>query len=133
MIGKSWRMRAVAALFVVAAFSAARADDAKATDEGKAAEFKGKSFDVKENGRVSFKLEFPAGKKVAITEKGEKQTDVNLFVYDAAKKEVARDDSPGPDCMVTFTPKEAGTLTIVVLNKGPGANHVAVKVAFPTD
>jgi hypothetical protein len=133
MSSKSWRVCAMAALFALAAFSTTRADDAKVTDEGKAGEFKGKTFDLKENGKVAFKLEFPADKKVSITVKGEKQSDIHLFVYDAAKKQVAKDDSPGPDCLVTFTPKDAGTLTIVVHNKGPGANRAAVKVAFPKD
>jgi hypothetical protein len=121
------------AVFVLATLNAARAEDAKATDQGKTEDFKGKKFDVKENGKVAFKLEFAADKKVSIIVKGEKQTDINLFVYDANKKEVAKDDSPGPDCLVTFTPKESAKLTIVVLNKGPGDNRVSVKVAFPKD
>jgi hypothetical protein len=133
MIGKSWRVCATAALFLVASLNAVRADDAKALDEGKAAEFKGKTLDLREGGKAAFKLEFPAGKKVAVTVKGEKQSDIHLFVYDAAKKEIAKDDSPGPDCLVTFTPKEAGALTIVVHNKGPGANRAAVKVTFPNE
>jgi hypothetical protein len=133
MSSKTWRVCATAAVFVVVTHYGARAEDAKATDEGKAADFKGKTFDVKEGGKVAFKLEFPAGQKATVTVKGEKQSDINLFVYDAAKKEVAKDDSPGPDCLVTFTPKEAGPLTLVVVNKGPGANRAAVKVAFPKD
>lgn len=133
MSGKSWRLCAMAALFALAALNPTRADDAKATDAGKAAEFKGKTFDLKEDGKVAFKLEFPADKKVSITVKGEKQSDIHLFVYDADKKQVAKDDSPGPDCLVTFTPKEAGKLTVVVHNKGPGANRAAVKVAFQKD
>jgi hypothetical protein len=133
MSSKTWCACATAALFVLAAFNATRADDAKAADEGKAADFKGKTFDLKEGGKVAFKLEFPADKKVSITVKGEKQSDIHLFVYDADKKQVAKDDSPGPDCLVTFTPKEAGTLIVVVHNKGPGANRAAVKVAFPKD
>ena len=91
------------------------------------------TFDLKEGGKVTLKLEFAADKKVSITVKGEKQSDIHLFVYDAAKKEVAKDDSPGPDCLVTFTPKADGKLTVVVHNKGPGANRAAVKVAFPKD
>jgi hypothetical protein len=133
MSSKSWRVCAMAALFVLAAFNVTRAEDAKPADEGKAADFTGKKFDLKEDGKVAFKLEFPADKKVSITVKGEKQSDIHLFVYDADKKQVAKDDSPGPDCLVTFTPKETGTLTVVVHNKGPGPNRAAVKVAFPKD
>jgi hypothetical protein len=131
---KSWRSVSVlAAMFALVAFSTTRGDDAKPISQGKAADFKAKTFNLKENGKVAFKLDFQAGMKVAITVKGEKQTDVNLFVYDADKKELAKDDSPGPDCKVTFTPKEDGSLTVVVLNKGPGTNRAAVKVAFPKE
>jgi hypothetical protein len=133
MRSKNRRVYAMATLFVLVTLCTTQADDAKATDEGKAAEFKGKTYDLKEGGKVAFKLEFTAGKKATITVKGEKQSDIHLFVYDAAKKQVAKDDSPGPDCLVTFTPKEAGALTIVVHNKGPGANRAAVKVAFPNE
>jgi hypothetical protein len=133
MSRKTWRVCAMAVLFVLAAFSTVRAEDAKPADEGKAADFKGKKFDLKEDGKVAFKLEFQADKKVSITVKGEKQSDIHLFVYNADKKQVAKDDSPGPDCLVTFTPKETGTLVVVVHNKGPGANRAAVKVTFPND
>jgi hypothetical protein len=133
MSTKTWRVCAIAALFALAAFNATRAEDAKATDEGKAADFKGKKFDLKEDGKIAFTLEFPADQKATITVKGEKQSDIHLFVYDADKKQVAKDDSPGPDCLVTFTPKEAGKLTVIVHNKGPGANRAAVKVALQKD
>jgi hypothetical protein len=120
----------LASLFALAALAGARAEDAKPTDEGKAEDFKGKAFDIKEKGKAAFTLAFPAGRKATVTVKSEKQTDINLFVYDAGKKEVAKDDSPGPDCEVSFTPKEAGRLTLVVVNKGPGANRSGVKVAL---
>jgi hypothetical protein len=105
-------------------------DDVKATDEGKAADFKAKAFDLKEKGRAGIILTFPAGKKVSVTVKSDRQTDINLFVFDAAKKLVAKDDSPGPDCDLTFTPKEDGKYTLVVLNKGPGENRSTLKVTF---
>jgi len=107
--------------------SGARAEE-KATDEGKAEDFKGKTFDLKEKGKASITLAFPAGKKATVTVRSEKKSDVNLYVHDAAKKVVAKDDSPGPDCDLTFTPKEAGKFTLEVVNLGPGGNRSTLKV-----
>jgi len=50
--------------------------------------------------------------------------------FDAAKKVVAKDDSPGPSCDLTFTPKEAGKYTLEVRNLGPGDNRSTLKVAL---
>jgi len=60
---------------------------------------------LKDKGAFAILLELPAGKEVTATTKGTKQTDVHLFVYDADKKEVGKDTSPGPICEVKFTPK----------------------------
>jgi hypothetical protein len=119
----------LAALVALAALQGAvRAQDDKPIDLGKAAEFKSKAFDVKEKGKVLVALTFPAGKEAVVTVRCEKKTDVNLFVIDAAKKVVAKDDSPGPDCDVKFTPKEAGTYTFEIRNLGPGDNRCTLKV-----
>jgi len=123
-----WQACALAALFALAALDVSQARDDKPTDEGKAEEFKGKTFDIKEKGEAAVVLTFPAGKKATITVRGEKKTDVHLFVYDADKKVVAKDDSPGPNCDVTFTPKEGGKFILVVRNLGPGDNRVPLKV-----
>ena len=66
--------------------------------------------------------------EVTATTKGDKETDVHLFVYDADRKVVAKDDSPGPNCDVDFTPKKSGRFTLVIRNLGPGANRVPLKV-----
>jgi hypothetical protein len=108
----------------------APAQDVKAIDAGKAEEFKGKTFDLKEKDKAAIKLTFPAGKKVSVTVRSEKESDINLFVYDAAKKVVAKDDSPGPSCDLTFTPKESGAFTLEVRNLGPGSNRSTLKVDF---
>jgi hypothetical protein len=120
----------VAAAFValVALASGVRAEETKPVDAGKAEEFKGKTFNVMEKGKAVIALTFPAGKEATVTVRGEKKTDVHLFVFDAAKKVVAKDDSPGPNCDVKFTPKEAGTYTFEIRNLGPGDNRCAFKV-----
>jgi hypothetical protein len=123
-----WGKYVLAALLGLVLLGGATAQDTKPTDEGKAEEFKGKVFDIKEKGEVAILLTFPAGKKASITLRGEKKTDVHLFVYDADKKVVAKDDSPGPNCDVDFTPKKSGRFTLVIRNLGPGTNRVPLKV-----
>jgi hypothetical protein len=144
MDGKKWRLCLLVALLVAAAPRGTRAADVKqaeeeankaiaqavasAVDVGKAAEFKGQTLDLKAKDQSALVLTFPAGKKVSVSVKSDKKADVNLYVLDASRKEVAKDDSPGPDCLVTFTPKEAGKYTLVLVNRGPGETKSTVKV-----
>jgi hypothetical protein len=118
----------VAIVTLGALMAGVRAKDDKPIDGGKAEDFKSKSFDVKEKGKVAVALTFPAGKEAVVTVRGEQKTDVHLFVYDAANKVVVKDDSPGPNCDVKFTPKEAGTYTFEIRNLGPGENRCVLKV-----
>jgi len=129
MAGTSWRIGVLAALFGLVVLCGTRAADTTPTDEGKAADFKGKTYDLKEKGEVVITLTFASGKKAAITVKSEKKSDVNLFVYDADKKQVAKDDSPGPDCALSFEPKVSGKYTLIIRNLGPGDNKSALKVS----
>ena len=128
MDGKCLRVCLVVALFGFVVLSGTWAEEAKPTDEGKAEAFKGKTFDLKEKGEAAITLTFPGGKRAVVTVKSEKKSDVNLFVYDAAKKLLVKDDSPGPDCEVKFTPMADVKLTLVVRNLGPGANSSTLKV-----
>jgi hypothetical protein len=130
MHGKNRQVCALAALCALLALSGTPAQDTKTTDAGPAEQFKGKTFDLPEKGKAAVTLAFPAGREATVTVKGEKKTDVHLFVFDAAGKTVAKDDSPGPDCEVKLTPKEAGKLTLEVRNLGPGANRAALKVSL---
>jgi hypothetical protein len=129
MNGKSWRVFVPVALVALGVLCSAPARE-KATDEGKAEDFKGKAFDLKEKGKASITLIFAAGKEATITVRSDKKSDVNLFIYNADKKVVAKDDSEGPSCDITWTPKEAGKYTLQVVNLGPGANRSTLKVSF---
>ena len=93
-------------------------DDVKPSDEGKAAEFKGKTVDLKEKGEFAIVLTCTAGKEVTATTKGDKETDVHLFIYAEDKKEVGKDTSPGPKCEVKFTPAKDGKFKLLVRNLG---------------
>jgi hypothetical protein len=58
------------------------------------------------------------------------QVDVQLTNCPADGKQVAKDDSPGPDCEVKLTPKEAGKYTLEIRNLGPGDTSAALKVDY---
>jgi hypothetical protein len=128
MVRTSWKVSALAALFALALLSAARAEDVKPTDKGKAEDFKGETLDLKEKAEAAILVSCPAGKEVTATTKGEKETDVHLFVYDEEKKAVGKDTSPGPKCEVKFTPTKAGKFKLLVRNLGPGANKVTLEL-----
>jgi hypothetical protein len=131
MYGKIGRVYALAGLFLLAVLCRTWAQDTKAKEEpGKAEEFKSKTFDLKEKGKKHITLIFPEGKKATITVRSKEKTDINLFIYDDKKKEVAKDDSPGPDCDIEFTPKKAGKYTLEIVNLGKGANSSTLKIEY---
>ena len=128
MARKIWQASGLAALFALAVLCSVRAEDVKPTDEGKGADFKGKAVEIKEKGEVAILLSFTAGKEVVATTKGDKETDVHLFVYGEDGKEVGKDTSPGPKCEVKFKPAQDGKYKLLVRNLGPGANKVTLEV-----
>jgi hypothetical protein len=116
-------------MFVLATLSAAR-EHGKSMDLGNGANFKGKKIEMKDKGEVAYVLSFKAGKEFEATTDGAKNTDVNLFVYDQAGKQVGKDDSPGPKSSVKVKPAKNGKYKFVITNTG-GDNAVTfnVKVA----
>jgi hypothetical protein len=130
MIGMIWRTSVIAAVLTLTLFGSSRAEDVKPTDEGKGTEFKAKKIEMKDKSQVAILLSFVEGKEFEATTDGVKETDVHLFVYDDAGKEVGKDDSPGPKCSVKFTPKKDGKFKFVIKNvKGENTVTFAVKVA----
>ena len=105
---------AAAVIFAVTALRPAH--DVKPTDLGKGTEFKGKKIEMKDKGEVAYLLSFTAGKEFEATTDGTKDTDVHLYVYDAAGKEVGKDDSPGPKCSVKVTLAKDGKYKFVIKN-----------------
>ncbi len=84
-------------------------------------------FEINEKSEVAVFLPFLAGKAETVTTKGDKQTDVHLFVHDGDNQEVGKDTTPGPECEVKFTPTKEGTFKLVVKNEGPGPNKVTLE------
>ena len=58
MAWKNWQVGALAALFALAMLCSVRAEEVKATDEGKGAEFKGKTVEMKDKGEFAIILAF---------------------------------------------------------------------------
>ncbi|MGO9599130.1 MAG: hypothetical protein ACLP7Q_14170 [Isosphaeraceae bacterium] len=127
MTWKNWKVGALTALFALAMLSSVRAREVEATDEGKASEFKGKTVEMKDKDEFAIILAFSAGEEAIVTTKGDKETDVHLFVYDENKKMVDKDTSPGPKCKVKFTPAKDGKYKLLVRNSG-GVNKVTLEV-----
>ena len=125
------RLMTVAAVVMLSALGGVRAEDAKPTDGGKGADFKPKTIEMKDKTESALLLTFEAGKEFEATTDGTKETDIHLFVYDEAGKEVGKDDTTGPKCSVKVTPEKAGKYKFVVKNVKGGDNTVtfAVKVA----
>jgi hypothetical protein len=128
MTGRIWLTCTIATLCALAFSLDAAARDVKPTDEGKGAAFKSKSFEMKEKGEAAVLLSFSADQEVTVTTKGDKETDVHLFVYGADGKVVGKDTSPGPKCEVKFKPAKDGKFKLLVRNVGPGANTVTLEV-----
>jgi hypothetical protein len=115
----------VAVMFAVATLCPAQ--DVKPTDLGKGAAFNSKKIEMKDKGEVAYLLSFKAGKEFEATTDGLKNTDVHLIVYDSSGAEVAKDDSPGPKCLVKVTPKNDAQYKFVITNTG-GGNTVTFKI-----
>lgn len=129
MTGKFWRTGGVLAVMTLA-MTVSRAEEVKPTDEGRGAEFKAKKIEMKDKGEAALLLSFEAGKEFEATTDGVKDTDVHLFVYDEAGKEVGKDDTTGPKCSVKFTPTAVGKFKFLIKNmKGDNAVTFAVTVA----
>jgi len=124
---KNWGVCVLAVAGALLALSAAVARDDKPINGGKGSEFKSKTFEIKDNGEITVVLSFEPGKEVTVTTDGEKETDINLFVKSMYFE--AKDTSPGPKCLVKFTPvKDDMKFTFRVKNSGPGANKVTLEV-----
>ena len=119
-------MIAGSVVFVLTALRPAN-ENVKATDLGEGAQFTGKTIEMKDKGAVAYILSFAAGKEFEAITDGTKNTDVNLYVYDATGKEVGKDESPGPKCSVKVTPEKDGKYKFVIKNAG-GNNTVTFEV-----
>ncbi len=130
MAAKSWRGTALVCLLILVVPAGGRAEQIKATDEGKMADFKGKTFDLQPREAAAVTLEFEAGKRVRVHVHSDRSSDVNLYIYNAEHKLVAKDDGPSQHCLVNFVPAKTEKLTLLVRNLGPIANRSSLSVGY---
>ena len=122
-----WRVGGLAVLLVFVG-GVLRAADAKPTDEGKAAEFKGKAFDLKAKGEAAILLSCPAGKEVTATTKGEKETDVRPVRLRRRQEGSGQGHQPRPEVRGEIHAEKSGKYKLLVQNLGPGASKVTLEV-----
>jgi hypothetical protein len=128
MVGKTWKVSALAVLVGLIVCVGTQAQEKKPGKVYKAEDFTSKDYKVKEKGKATLVVAFPAGKSFHLSVRCKEKSDVNLFILDADKKEVKKDDSPGPDCDIDFKPEKAGNYTIEIRNLGPGNNVCTLKI-----
>jgi hypothetical protein len=72
-------------------------------------------------------LHFQAGRWVSIRVISDRQTDVDLYVYDQFGRQIVADDGPEKDCFVRFRVPATGMYRVEIVNLGPGFNRAVVR------
>jgi hypothetical protein len=82
-----------------------------------AADPKVREWNLQCGSATDFRIRFEAGTRAEIWVTSDRDTDVDIFVYDARGREVVRDDGDSKDCHVVFRPTQTQTYKIVVANR----------------
>lgn len=75
----------------------------------------------------SRRIEFKSGKQYRITVTSDRNSDVDILIFDGNNQVVAGDESIGPNSLVTFVPRATGTFRVEIRNLGPGSNRSQVR------
>jgi hypothetical protein len=75
------------------------------------------TFNVKSGKEVTRYITFNQGVNAEIWVSSEKDSDVDLFVFDDTGKEVAKDDGLSKDCHVSFTPERTQMYKVSIQNR----------------
>ena len=76
-------------------------------------------------------LKLPGGQAVSVWVESKEETDVDLIVYDAARREIASDLRIDKNCFVTFQTGEGGVFQLRLINLGSIANESRVTYSGP--
>lgn len=75
----------------------------------------------------SRRFEFKSGVQYRITVTSDKNSDVDILIFDNGNRIVAGDESIGPNSLVVWAPASAGSYRVDIRNLGPGGNRSHVK------
>jgi hypothetical protein len=76
-----------------------------------------RSWSLQKGQKVTYNLRFTGGKKVELWVTSERDTDVDLFVFDSKRQRVAVDEGDSKDCYVTFVPTTTQSYQVEVQNR----------------
>ncbi|MBP5670914.1 MAG: hypothetical protein J6X49_00865 [Victivallales bacterium] len=69
---------------------------------------------------------FTAGKTALVIVSGDKDTDLDLYIYDENDNLIEKDEDGSDQCVVTWTPRWTGRFTIKVVNRGDVYNEYTI-------
>lgn len=75
----------------------------------------------------SRRFEFRSGVQYRITVTSDKNSDVDILIFDSSNRIVAGDESIGPNSLVIWAPATAGSYRVDIRNLGPGSNRSQVR------
>ena len=84
-------------------------------------------FRIKAGETHTFRAAFYGGELASVLVLGDGDTDLDVYVYDAAGKPVAVDDDYTDACFVEWKPRWTGTFTIKVVNRGRVYNDYSIE------
>jgi hypothetical protein len=76
-----------------------------------------RSWNLPRGQKVAYQLRFTGGKKVELWVTSDRDTDVDLFVFDPAGRQVVADEGDSKDCYVWFVPPATQTYRVEVQNR----------------
>jgi hypothetical protein len=79
-----------------------------------------RTFDIAPGEKKTFHITFPAGKKAEIWITSQRNTDIDIFVFDEVGRKVAQDVAFHKDCYVTFVPTHTQSFRVDVVNINMG-------------
>ena len=84
-------------------------------------------FSVNAGATDSFTMRFYGGQLASVIVQGDGDTDLDVYVYDAAGNLITKDDDYGDSCVVQWRPYWTGMFRIKVVNRGTVYNNYSIE------
>ncbi|MGH9969480.1 MAG: hypothetical protein ACREBG_17025 [Pyrinomonadaceae bacterium] len=84
-------------------------------------------FSVDASRTDSFTASFYGGELASVYVSGDGETDLDVYVYDAAGNLIAKDADYSDTCLVQWVPYWTGSFTIKVVNRGRVYNNYSIE------